>query len=70
MIKSINQSIVNSAEFGVKDFRGVAHRDGFVDLAGQAVGDAVACPRLSLELRAIGVGYDVLGDLASSWPRP
>jgi hypothetical protein len=55
------EAVVNSTEFGVEDFRGVAHRDGFVYLAGQAVGDAVGSPRLSLELRAIGVGDDVLG---------
>jgi hypothetical protein len=55
------EAVVNSTEFGIEDFHGVTHQDGFVDLAGQAISDVVACPCLSLELRAVSVGDDVIG---------
>jgi hypothetical protein len=56
-----SEAVMNSAEFGIEDFCSVAHWDSFIDLAGQAIGDAVAHPRLSLELRAVSIGDDVLG---------
>jgi hypothetical protein len=55
------EAVMNSIEFSIEDFHGVAHWDGFIHLVGQAIRDTVACPCLSLKLRAVSVGNDVIG---------